>query len=68
MFAPSQESVNVVLEWLESNGIYENITHSENKGWLVFDASASEMEQLLSTEYHEYKHEISGNTAVACDK
>ncbi|KAI9742807.1 MAG: hypothetical protein M1818_003536 [Claussenomyces sp. TS43310] len=54
-FAPTPETVATVRTWLVSSGIAdERITHSDNQGWLAFDATAEEAENLLHAEYHEY--------------
>lgn len=67
-FEPSKDSVNVVVEWLSSAGIAkERITHSDNKLWLAFDASAEEAESLLHADFHEYAHP-KGHTMVGCDE
>jgi tripeptidyl-peptidase-1 len=56
-FAPSKEAVEDVKKWLDSFGIAEQrVVHSENKGWLAFDAPSHEVERLLGTEYYEYHH------------
>jgi hypothetical protein len=68
MFAPSEKTVAIVREWLVSSGISaERITHSDNQGWLAFDATTEETEALLHAEYHEYEHAPTGNVAAACD-
>ena len=68
-FAPSQETVDSVMYWLESNGIGpERISRSQSLGWLHFDATVGEAEQLLKTKYHVYKHEASGKPQVACSE
>jgi tripeptidyl-peptidase-1 len=54
---------------LTSSGFNKSrITHSQNKGWLAFDAQAEEVEGLLHTKYHHYKHISSGHAAIACDE
>ncbi|MCJ1416494.1 hypothetical protein MMC32_002832 [Xylographa parallela] len=69
MFAPSDESVAAVREWLVISGIpAERITHSDNKGWLAFDVSAQEAENLLHTEYYVYEHTSYGHIEIACDQ
>ena len=69
LFAPSDETVDAVMKWLQSAGIpKQRITHSDNKGWLAFYATISAMEGLLLTEYHEYEHSASGKVTVACDE
>jgi subtilase family serine protease len=69
MFKPSEETVSAVHDWLVASGISsERITHSENKGWLAFDASTAEVEDLLHTEYHEYEVKGTGDKTAACDE
>jgi tripeptidyl-peptidase-1 len=65
-FAPADETVDTVLEWLTTAGIHrDRITHSDNKGWLAFAASAEELEGILHTEYYEYEDMNTGDKAVA---
>ncbi|RHZ61276.1 Tripeptidyl-peptidase sed1 [Aspergillus turcosus] len=67
LFAPSQETVDQVRTWLESEGISpDRISQSSNKQWLQFDASAGEVERLLRTEYYLYEHEGTGKSHIAC--
>jgi tripeptidyl-peptidase-1 len=67
-FAPTQETVDTVREWLVASGISKDrITHSDNKGWLAFDATAEEANTLLHTEYYVYEHSSTGNVMAACD-
>lgn len=69
MFAPSEASVARVRTWLEESGIARHrVVHSDNKGWLAFDASAEEMEELLDAEFYEFEHSSSSQTATACDE
>lgn len=70
MFKPKKESVDAVMEWLEMEGIHPNrVEMSTSKTWLKFDATAREVEQILKTEYHVYKHATSrGARHVACEK
>ncbi|KAK4556381.1 hypothetical protein LTR86_006525 [Recurvomyces mirabilis] len=69
-FQPSKDAVDEVLAWVsETAGIAKNrITHTDNKAWLAFDASVSDLEDLLQTEYHEHDHESSGRTMITCDQ
>ncbi|KAL1966448.1 hypothetical protein VTN77DRAFT_4590 [Rasamsonia byssochlamydoides] len=68
-FAPSEETVSSVREWLNAAGIADSrITHTENKGWLAFVATGKEMENLLHTEFYQYKDKQSGNKVVACEQ
>lgn len=56
-FAPSEETVTAVRDWLVSHGIgKDRITHSDNKAWLAFDATTKEAENLLHTEYYEQEY------------
>jgi tripeptidyl-peptidase-1 len=67
LFAPSQESVDSVREWLESSGVAaERISQSVNKQWIQFDADAEELEKLLRAEYYIYSHSKTGRSHVAC--
>ena len=67
-FAPSQDSVDAVRSWLEASGIGPaRVAQSQSLGWLHFDATVEEAENLLKTEYHLYKHQ-SGQPHVACDE
>ncbi|OPB46007.1 protease s8 tripeptidyl peptidase [Trichoderma guizhouense] len=51
-FKPSDDAVETVAAWLIKSGISkERITHSDNKVWLAFDATAAEVESLLNTKY-----------------
>ena len=68
-FAPSQETVDSVMYWLQTSGIApERISRSQSLGWLHFDATVAEAEQLLKTKYHVYTHEASGKPHVACSE
>lgn len=56
-FAPSQQTIDSVTEWLASSGISrDRLRLSHNKGWIHLDATTSEVEDLLKTEYHVYTH------------
>lgn len=70
MFKPRRESVDAVMEWLAMEGIHPSrIKMTPSKSWLTFDATVREVEQMLKTEYHVYKHTASsGARHVACEK
>lgn len=69
MFAPPEKHVDAVREWLTTAGIESHrIVHSDNKGWLAFDATTEEVERLLQAEYHEHEHAYSDKIRVGCDK
>lgn len=67
LFAPAEDSVNAVSDWLRSAGI-EHFTQSVNKQWLQVDLRVEELEDLLHTKYHEWEHTGSGDVHVACDE
>ena len=61
-FAPSKETISAVTNWLVDSGISrDRLRLSSNKGWIHVNASTSEVENLLNTEYHVYSHP-SGDT------
>ena len=65
-FAPSQESVDSVTQWLKASGIAsDRIRKSQSLGWLQFDATIDEAESLLKTKYRKYTH-ASGKPHIAC--
>ncbi|GAB7355963.1 hypothetical protein MBLNU459_g6595t1 [Dothideomycetes sp. NU459] len=69
-FQPAEDTVKAVMDWLVNvGGISDHrITHSDNKGWLAFDATNEEAENLLHTKFHEFEHSSSGSSKVACDE
>jgi tripeptidyl-peptidase-1 len=69
MFAPSEETVAIVRDWLIESGIGKHrIVHSDNKGWLAFDGTAEEVENLFKAEYHTFEHSSGDRVAAACDE
>ncbi|KAF7909907.1 uncharacterized protein EAF01_003625 [Botrytis porri] len=69
MFAPSEETINIVRSWLVDSGIAASrIVHSDTKGWYAFDATTSELETLLNTQYYTYEHSSTDEIAAACDE
>ncbi|KAL7623689.1 hypothetical protein AAE478_005241 [Parahypoxylon ruwenzoriense] len=68
-FAPSEESVNAVKDWLIGAGIPSNtIAQSSNKQWIQFDAPVSQVEDLLMTDYHVWEHIDTEVKNIACDE
>lgn len=64
-FAPSRESIETIKQWLIANGIEESrLRLSPSKGWIDFDATTQEMEDLLDAEYHVYTHEETGKEHI----
>jgi tripeptidyl-peptidase-1 len=69
MFAPDNAAVEAVKEWLIAFGIHDyRIVHSDNKGWIAFDASVEEAERLLLAEFYEYEHKSASKIRVGCDE
>lgn len=69
LFAPSDSSVREVIDWVASAGIpKERISQSTNKQWVQFDANATDVENLLFTDYYIYEHLATGTKNVACDE
>jgi len=62
LFAPSEETISAVINWLVDAGFpLDRLRLSANKGWISMDATVSEVEDLLNAEYHVYTHP-SGDT------
>ena len=67
LFAPTEETVTAVKEWLIFAGVDANsITGYENKGWLAIDMPAWQAEDLLSTEY--YEHDSKDGVRIGSDE
>ena len=67
-FAPSKQSVEAVIEWLQSSGIpTEQIAKTQSMGWLTFDATVGQAEDLLKTEFFRHEH-MTGKPHIGCDE
>lgn len=56
-FAPSDETITAVKEWLVGAGISaDRLRLTQSKGWIEVNATTAEVEDLLDTEYHVYSH------------
>ncbi|CZR58159.1 related to serine protease [Phialocephala subalpina] len=69
IFAPADETVEIVKSWLLGTGLFEesDIISYENKGWLAVDMPAKHAESIFGTEY--YEHEMSqGDVRIGCDE
>ena len=64
-FVPNEEVFSRLLIACRSR--VTNVTHSDNKAWLAFDAPVHVVESLLYTEYFEYHDSVSGGMLPACD-
>ena len=68
-FAPKDETVSSVTEWLKDSGIHDSrIMFYENKGWIAVDVTAEEFEALLRAELHEHEHSRTSNVRVGTDR
>ncbi|CAI7565483.1 unnamed protein product [Penicillium glandicola] len=68
-FAPSKDSVDSVRQWLEASGIHKSrIVHTDNKGWLAFDAYAHELEALFKAEFYEHEHASTSSMKIGCEE
>ncbi|EMD39903.1 hypothetical protein CERSUDRAFT_103818 [Gelatoporia subvermispora B] len=66
VFAPSDETISAVKDWLVEFGFSpERLRLSLNKAWIEVDATTAEAEELLQTEYHVFAHE-SGIEQISC--
>ena len=64
-FAPSEDTVSKVKNWLIASGFNPGqIRVSHNKGWIDVNATTAEVEYLLDTEYHVYTHS-SGHVQIS---
>lgn len=69
MFAPKPETVESVRDWLVQFGIsLERLTHSDNKGFIAFDATVEEADALLATEFRSFEHVATGHVSFGCDR
>ena len=61
LFAPPSEAAETVKSWLVTSGIAsKTIVIPKSKAWVQFDATVSQLETALKTEYHPYEHANSG--------
>lgn len=68
-FAPSKESVDAVRAWLASAGIPNaRVKQGQSLGFIEFEATVDEAENLLKTEYNVYQHKETGQPHVACEE
>ncbi|KAG9941557.1 subtilisin-like protein, partial [Aureobasidium melanogenum] len=68
-FAPSDETISSVMDWLIASGISsDSIKLSKGKNWINLEASADQAESLLNTKYHVYEHGVTGQPHIGCDE
>ncbi|KAJ2978445.1 hypothetical protein NQ176_g3813 [Zarea fungicola] len=69
LFAPSDEALESVKDWLAASGISnKTMLTPKSKGWVHFTATVSQLETALQTEYHRYTHIRSGATYFGTHK
>lgn len=56
IIAPKDESGELVMAWLQSAGLSDHATYSVRGDSIVVDASVSQIEKLLDTEYTAYRN------------
>ncbi|KAJ4374374.1 hypothetical protein N0V83_003115 [Neocucurbitaria cava] len=57
LVAPSSETHSLVLDWLRESGIdTDRLGYSSAKDWIIVHLPIEMVEDLLDTEYHNYKH------------
>ncbi|KAK4999630.1 hypothetical protein LTR66_001366 [Elasticomyces elasticus] len=65
LVAPHADALAAVHEWLVESGIrLDQVEYSTAKDWLIIPLPISQVESLLSTNYHVYKHEDTGHEVV----
>lgn len=61
---PTDETLNLVHEWLADNGVTPS-GYSSAKDWITVSLPVKAIERLLDTEYHVYEHKDGGVVARA---
>lgn len=62
LLAPSKDSFDSVLEWLESQGV-SNKSAVEND-WIIVDGTIGDAERLLQTQYQVFENEETGKSTA----
>lgn len=64
-FKPTTQTIEEVVRWLVGSGIHrDRLGLSINRGWIHFNATAAEAEEILKTEYYVFTHEDSGDEQI----
>ncbi|RFU26803.1 hypothetical protein B7463_g9528, partial [Scytalidium lignicola] len=67
-FAPSDESLAAVTNWLVEEGVpEERISLSSDKSWIKLQTTFQEAQDLLRTQYHVFEGTATSHKHVACD-
>jgi tripeptidyl-peptidase-1 len=62
MLAPKEESAELVLDWIKSQGLSEKTTVDED--WIIVDGTIGDAEKLLQTEYQWFENSDVGKLTV----
>lgn len=55
-------------QWLIDSGVPESsIVVPRSKAWVAFEGTASQLESMLQTKYHTYRHAVTGDDHVGAD-
>ncbi|KAG5970552.1 hypothetical protein E4U55_001614 [Claviceps digitariae] len=69
MFAPKQETIDAVKDWLVDSGVSaQSITLSKSKGWIEFDSKVGKLRSLVKADYHVYEHAQSRSERIGTDE
>ncbi|RFU73337.1 alkaline serine protease [Trichoderma arundinaceum] len=69
LFAPHQDTVDAVHNWLEAEGIkLDRVSQSNNRQWVQFHATVDELEKLINATYDIYEHKETGTRHVGTDE
>ena len=67
-FAPAVETLELVISWLNFEGIRnESIFASADNGWVSFRAPILRAQALLEAEFHSYTSAHSKRTIIVCE-
>ncbi|KAK6580446.1 hypothetical protein PZA11_007468 [Diplocarpon coronariae] len=58
MIGPKDESMELVLEWLATEGLDEHASASPRSDAIILTASVAQVERILDAEYSEFAHDL----------
>ncbi|QLI69459.1 Tripeptidyl-peptidase sed1 [Metarhizium brunneum] len=68
LFSPAPESIETVKRWLVDRGVPENqIKSPKSKGWLDFETTVGQLEDILKTNYHLYENKKTRSEHLGAD-
>ncbi|KAG5927880.1 hypothetical protein E4U42_001678 [Claviceps africana] len=69
LFAPKQEAIDAVNNWLVKSGVpAQNINLSKSRGWIMFDSTVEKLQSLVKADYHVYEHLQSRSDHIGTDE